>query len=365
MALNGIDISSWQAGINTAAVPSDFVIIKATQGTGYVNHDCDRAYQQAKAAGKLLGVYHYASGGGAQAEAQHFLNNISGYLGEAILVLDWESGENAAWSQGVAYAKAFLDYIKTKTGIAPLIYMSKSVCRQYNWSSVASDYGLWAAQYPNYNRTGYQSNPWTDGAGWGAWSSPVIYQYSSSGSLSGWGGNLDLNIAYMDAAAWKRYAGAKQSQAGWIKDSVGWWYRHSDGGYTKSDWEQIGGSWYYFNEKGYAVENQWIQWKGDWYYLESDCRMCTGWKLWNGFWYHLAGSGKMTKGFLEEKGNTYYLNNERSRAIPEGAMLTGLREINGKLYHFADSGKLEWEIDFGDQKVMEVEKGKFKIRSTE
>ena len=35
--MNGIDISRYQKGINLAAVPCDFVIIKATQGTSYVS----------------------------------------------------------------------------------------------------------------------------------------------------------------------------------------------------------------------------------------------------------------------------------------------------------------------------------------
>lgn len=54
MSLNGIDIASWQTGINVGAngVAADFVIIKATGGTGYVNPDCDRAFQQAIKSGK-------------------------------------------------------------------------------------------------------------------------------------------------------------------------------------------------------------------------------------------------------------------------------------------------------------------------
>ena len=48
MSMNGIDISNWQKGIDLTKVPCDFVIIKATQGTDYVNPDYDRAYQQAK-----------------------------------------------------------------------------------------------------------------------------------------------------------------------------------------------------------------------------------------------------------------------------------------------------------------------------
>ena len=49
MAMNGIDISSYQSGINLTVVPCDFVITKATEGTGYVNPDYERAYAQANA----------------------------------------------------------------------------------------------------------------------------------------------------------------------------------------------------------------------------------------------------------------------------------------------------------------------------
>ncbi len=211
MSMNGIDISGWQAGINLAAVPCDFVIIKSTQGTSYVNKDCDRAYQQAKKAGKLLGVYHYFSGGDPVAEADFYLKNIAGYLNEAILVLDWEGNENAKFNQGPAVAKPFLDRVAEKTGVKPLIYMSKSVCSQHDWSAVASKYALWAAQYADDNPTGYQLNPWTDNKGYGAWESPVIFQYSSNGRLAGCSGELDIDIAYMDATAWKAYAKGSKS----------------------------------------------------------------------------------------------------------------------------------------------------------
>ena len=57
MALNGIDISSWQSGIDVSSVPAEFIIAKATEGTGYVNPDCARAVDQALGCGKLAGVY--------------------------------------------------------------------------------------------------------------------------------------------------------------------------------------------------------------------------------------------------------------------------------------------------------------------
>ena len=204
--MNGIDIASYQTGIDLSVVPCDFVIIKATEGTGYTNPDFTRAYAQAVQQGKLVGIYHYANGSGATAEADYFLSVVGDRVGDAVLVLDWEQGGNSAFGS-VAYAKQWLDRVYSKTKVRPLIYMSKSVTYGYDWSSVAADHGLWVAQYANNNPTNYQANPWTDGNGYGAWANgPVIFQYSSTGRLSGWNGNLDLNLAYMDATAWSKYA---------------------------------------------------------------------------------------------------------------------------------------------------------------
>ena len=207
MSMKGIDISHWQDGIDLSGVPCDFVIIKATQGTAYVDKCCDKFYQKAKKLGKKLGVYHYFGGGDPVKEADHFIKNIKGYIGEAILILDWEGEQNSKFRQGAAVAKPFLDRVYEVTGVKPLIYMSKSVCREYNWSSVvAANYGLWMAQYANEKPTGYQDDPWTDAKGMGAFKSYAIHQYSSKGRIGNYNGNLDLDIAYMNASAWDLYA---------------------------------------------------------------------------------------------------------------------------------------------------------------
>ncbi len=200
MTMNGIDVSNWQAGINLAAVPADFVIMKATQGTNYISPDCDRQYQQAKKAGRLLGVYHYVAGGNAIAEADYFVNNIKGYIGEAILVLDWEIEQNHAWGN-YEYLKQVARRVKERTGVIPIIYSMAGI---YNGiSAVAKELnaGLWIAQYADNNPTGYQAHPWNEGA-YGC----AIRQYTSAGRLAGYNGNLDLNIAYMDRNVWMKYA---------------------------------------------------------------------------------------------------------------------------------------------------------------
>lgn len=198
--MNGIDISNWQNGINLDAVPYDFIIAKATQGKTYVSPDCARQVEQARARGKLFGVYHYIDGSGAIGEADFFIDNIENWVGEGMLCLDWESNQNSAWGNE-DYLRQVAQRVIDRTGIPPVIYVQQSRMAQVKPIADALNCALWIAQYANMNATGYQDAPWNEGA-----YSCAIRQYSSCGRLSGYSGNLDLNKAYMDAAAWKKYA---------------------------------------------------------------------------------------------------------------------------------------------------------------
>jgi lysozyme len=199
MALYGIDVSQFQS---VGVQGQDFTIIRATYGTGYVDPNCDAHYQLAKEQGKLRGVYHYAypQYNTALDEANWFVDNIQGYIGDAILVLDWEEGNKA----DVNWAKTFLDQVYARTGIRPLIYMSASVTGIADWSPVAADYALWCAGYPNAFNVPNPSLPAQDGSDMpyatGAFPYATIWQYSSSA------GTLDRDIAYMSVDAWNHFA---------------------------------------------------------------------------------------------------------------------------------------------------------------
>ena len=202
--MNGIDISSYQAELNAGIIPSDFVFIKATEGTKYINPTWREQAGQVIQTNKLLGFYHFSSVENPIAEADFFISVVKDYIGKAVLVLDFEAGAINAW--GNVGARQFLNRVKEKTGVYPMIYMSAEVTRQFNWSTISNTNPLWVAQYASMNPTGYQSEPWTDGKGYGAWSSAAIHQYSSAGSLANWNGNLDINLAYINANQWKALA---------------------------------------------------------------------------------------------------------------------------------------------------------------
>ena len=216
--MNGIDISSYQAELNAGIVPSDFVIIKATEGTNYINPTWEEQAGQVIQTNKLLGFYHFASVGNPIAEADFFISVVKDYIGKAVLVLDFEAGAINAW--GNVGARQFLNRVKEKTGVYPMIYMSAEITRQFNWNIISNTNPLWVAQYASMNPTGYQSEPWTDGKGYGAWSSAAIHQYSSAGSLANWNGNLDINLAYINANQWKALASPSGADNSSITDKT-------------------------------------------------------------------------------------------------------------------------------------------------
>lgn len=201
MALNGIDISNWQRGIDLTKVPFDFVIAKATQGRNYVSADCARQVQQAINLKKLWGVYHYVDGSGASAEMQHFYSSCKNWVGQSIFALDWEMGSNTAWGNASYLETCVKELMRLNGGIPPIIYGPQSALALINQVAKANDCGTWIAQYPNYTPTGYQAKPWNEGA-----YACTIRQYTSVGRLAGYAGNLDLNKFYADAAAWNKYA---------------------------------------------------------------------------------------------------------------------------------------------------------------
>ena len=102
--MNVIDVSGWQSADVTRVVDADAAIVKITEGGGYVNPSWRSQTDWARQTGKACGGYHYADGGNVTAEVNHYLNQFSGYVGQCVLALDWESNGNAAWAMATGCA---------------------------------------------------------------------------------------------------------------------------------------------------------------------------------------------------------------------------------------------------------------------
>lgn len=205
--LHGIDISNWQRDIDVTALSGIQVcVVKATEGTGYVSPACDSQYQAAKAKGLLRGFYHFAGNGSATAEADYFIANCEGYFGDGVPILDWEGGNG--FDQSVNWVNEFVRRVHDVKGVWPVIYANPW---RFNQGGVDQNCGRWVASYPAYTSPTFaQAEGWdcpeADGlvCGW---------QFCSDGKVSGFSGQLDLTVWYMDAEAWAKYAGASSGPA--------------------------------------------------------------------------------------------------------------------------------------------------------
>lgn len=218
--LNGIDIASYQAGLDTSNIEADFVIVKVTQGISYTNPALDQQVRRARQAGKLIALYHYANGADPIAEANYFLDVAKPYINNAALILDYESPANQIWYPQGAYK--WLDYVKKQTGKVPLIYMGLSDENHQHWGN-NPDYPLWVAQYNNYNNV-YGYKPRSIYGSLRHWSRCAIFQYTAAGRLHGWNGNLDFDVFYGTRKDWQYLANSTSSQSPESEDIEMTWH---------------------------------------------------------------------------------------------------------------------------------------------
>lgn len=204
--LKGIDISNWQAGFDVASSDVDFVIVKATGGTGYVDQSCDGFVQECIKSGKLWGFYHFAKDGyklaNGREEADYFVKHTLGYFYKGIPVLDLEDVDIPDWRE---YAIDFCSRVKELTGVNPIVYTGLKGCTELANSYVTENCGIWFAGYPlGYIDYWIEENPVVHSY----YSIPescnvVMWQFTSNLPLGGM--HVDANYAYMDADQWMMY----------------------------------------------------------------------------------------------------------------------------------------------------------------
>ena len=192
----GIDVSKWQGNIDWEAVADagiDFVIIRAgyrgsTSGSLVEDSYFEANIKGAIAAGIKVGVYFFTQAiteAEAVEEASMVVSLVSGYKLTYPIFIDTESSggraDSLSKSARTAIIKAFCETVQS-AGYKAGVYASKNwFLNKLNASSLSSYY-IWVAQY---NDTCTYTGSFD------------MWQYSSSGSVNGISGNVDMDISYL------------------------------------------------------------------------------------------------------------------------------------------------------------------------
>ncbi|MCR4901464.1 MAG: glycoside hydrolase family 25 protein [Butyrivibrio sp.] len=201
--LNGIDVSKFQGEIDWESVAAsgiDFAIIRAgvrgsTEGKILEDDTFQYNIENAIANGIEVGVYFYSQAitdAEAEEEAQFVLDLIEPYEITYPVVIDIESADSSSartyeqtQSQYTSGAKKFCELVEG-AGYEAMIYGNVKSFTLLMDLTLLTDYDTWIAYYGTPLYYPYEFGIW---------------QYSSSGSVDGIEGEVDLNIAIKNYAA--------------------------------------------------------------------------------------------------------------------------------------------------------------------
>lgn len=191
MATKIIDVSTWQGNIDWSKVKADGVqgaIIRAGFGNVASQKDnkFERNYTNAKAVGMPIGAYWYSyatSVADAKKEAEVCLSILKGKQFEYPIYYDLEDPSMTSCGKSVLtqIATTFCETLES-AGYYVGIYSNPNWLKNYLDYSTVKKYTLWLAHW-GVSEPAYKC---------------ALWQYSSSGSVSGISGRVDMNWGYQD-----------------------------------------------------------------------------------------------------------------------------------------------------------------------
>ena len=212
-----IDVSYWQGKIsqaNWAKVKKtcEYAICRASytsQSKFSLSQDSTFAtnFTNAKAAGLKVGAYHYSQAitvAEAKKEAEFLCNILKNYTPTFYVVCDFEYGgrlNSKIGTKASDIANAFCDVVKAH-GYQPCIYANTSTL---NTTLTKPKYPVWVAQYAS--SCTYKGDK-------------VMWQYTSSGSVEGISGKVDLSYIYAEPTPTPTPAPIQEAYSGEFPDFV-------------------------------------------------------------------------------------------------------------------------------------------------
>ena len=189
---DGVDVSHWQGSVSWSKVKAagmQFAFMKATESTTYTDTQLATNWAGTQAVGLYRGAYHFArpstSAGSAAKQAAYFVSKVGSFQNPGTLppVLDLEASGGLSVTSLRTWTATWLSEVERLTGRVPMIYVSPAFWEHYLGNSTAfTRYPLWIAHYG-------VTTPRVPG-GWPTW---TFWQRTSSGSVSGISGNVDMN----------------------------------------------------------------------------------------------------------------------------------------------------------------------------
>jgi len=191
--LEGIDVSNWQGRIDWSRVRAAgvrFAIAKASEGIGYRDRSYERNRAGALAHGLAFGAYHFARPENDPIKEADWFVEVANYRrGMIIPTLDLERTGGRSPAGLTKWTKAWLTRVHDRLGVRAMIYVSPSFWRQYldntEWFARHGYHVVWVAHWR-------ASNPKVPASGWDG-HSWTFWQYSTTGSVPGISGPVDLN----------------------------------------------------------------------------------------------------------------------------------------------------------------------------
>lgn len=182
----GIDVSHYQGHINWEEVVLDkniqFVYVKATEGSGYVDDFYLRNLYGARSVGIPVGVYHFfRPNASALTQLENFRTNVDPRQQNLIPVVDVERRGKGSLVQFQGRLKAFLDGVERMFGVKPIIYTGVNFYAKY-LKGKFTDYRFMVARYAEEFPGLADDVP------------VVLWQYSCTCSTDGISGHVDRSV---------------------------------------------------------------------------------------------------------------------------------------------------------------------------
>ncbi|MHA2064949.1 MAG: glycoside hydrolase family 25 protein, partial [Candidatus Thorarchaeota archaeon] len=194
----GIDVSKHQGphpsrGVqpidwSTVAKNCAFAYIRVSDGVKWPDKHFKMNWQEAKKAGLLRGVYQFVRPSQSlsqQLEVLFTKLDAAGGMeeGDMPIMCDLESTDGEAWEEVSRFTLAWLNEVKIRTEMMPLLYMYPTFWFNNELDVKLTRYPLWIAHYTEGN------GPWVPNE-WENWD---FWQYSGSGTLPGVHTIVDMN----------------------------------------------------------------------------------------------------------------------------------------------------------------------------